>query len=322
MDFTAFYQHIERSRLAPWAEEFRQVLSALQPEKHGDFARWQEALAELPDIKVREKVLNQPIVRAGGAQDGSSADQTQLRAALQALHPWRKGPFEVCGVHIDTEWRSDWKWDRLQPHIDPLDGRSVLDIGCGSGYHLWRMRGDGAAMTLGVDPSWLFHMQFRALEKYLGQGPVYHLPIGIEHLPMGMQAFDTVFSMGVLYHRRSPFDHLIELRELLRPGGQLVLETLVLEGDQEGQALVPSGRYARMGNVWFIPTVPTLTSWMEKVRFKHVRCVDVSRTTIKEQRPTEWMRFQSLPDFLNPNDPMQTCEGYPSPVRAIIIAEV
>ncbi|RLU03296.1 MAG: tRNA 5-methoxyuridine(34)/uridine 5-oxyacetic acid(34) synthase CmoB [Ketobacter sp.] len=320
MDFQAFYDHASRTPLAPFVPALRSVLSRVEPDKHGDFARWQQAVQDLPQVAIASMALDQSVVRAGEPGDVNDSTRKQIEQCLRGLHPWRKGPFEICGVQIDTEWRSDWKWDRLAPHIDSLQGRMVLDIGCGSGYHLWRMLGAGAAMTVGVDPSLLFQLQFRALEHFIGQQPVYHLPLGIEHLPAEMRVFDTVFSMGVLYHRRSPFDHLIELRDLLRPGGQLVLETLVIEGEQ-GQVLVPDGRYARMGNVWFLPSVPTLIQWLQKVRFKNVRCVDVTVTTTQEQRPTDWMTFQSLPDFLDPAEPSKTIEGYPGPRRAILIAE-
>ena len=320
MDYSRFFKHISQTRLAPFADHLSRMLAAVEPEKHGDYERWQQALNGLPPVPVSSMDFDESAVRVGQADDCDEPIRQQIEQCLRGLHPWRKGPFEVCGVHIDTEWRSDWKWDRLAPHIDSLQGRTVLDIGCGSGYHLWRMLGAGAAMTIGVDPSLLFQMQFRAIEHFTGPQPVYHLPLGIEHLPAEMRGFDTVFSMGVLYHRRSPFDHLIELRDLLRPGGQLVLETLIIEGEQ-GSVLVPDARYARMGNVWFLPSVPTLIQWLQKVRFKNVRCVDVTATTTEEQRPTDWMTFQSLPDFLDSADPSRTIEGYPGPKRAIILAE-
>ena len=235
------------------------------------------------------------------------------------LHPWRKGPFELFDVHIDTEWRSDWKWDRLQPHIDPLAGRRVLDVGCGSGYHCWRMAGDGAAEVIGIDPTPLFVLQYWALQKYLQQPGVWVLPLGIQHVPPKLAAFDSVFSMGILYHRRSPLDHLQELKACLRPGGQLILETLVIEGPA-GATLVPEGRYARMGNVWFLPSCDTLLGWLRKLGFVDEALVDVSVTTVEEQRATEWMRFQSLADFLDPEDSSRTIEGYPAPRRAIFTA--
>jgi tRNA (mo5U34)-methyltransferase len=234
-------------------------------------------------------------------------------------HPWRKGPFELFGVHIDTEWRSDWKWDRLAGAIDSLEDRRVLDVGCGSGYHCWRMAGAGATEVIGIDPTPLFVVQFWALQKYLRQDHVWVLPLGIEHVPRKLRAFDTVFSMGVLYHRRSPLDHLQELQDCLRPGGQLVLETLVIEGGP-GDTLVPEGRYARMGNVWFLPSCDTLVGWLRKLGFTDPAVIDVNVTSTQEQRATEWMTFHSLRDFLDPEDPARSVEGHPAPRRAILTA--
>ncbi len=127
--------------------------------------------------------------------------------------------------------------------------------------------------------------------------------------------------MGILYHRRSPMDHLQELRDCLRPGGQLVLETLVIEGEL-GHTLVPQGRYARMGNVWFLPSCETLMSWLKKMGFEEPELIDVSVTTTDEQRSTDWMCFHSLSDFLDPEDHSKSIEGHPAPRRAIITARV
>ena len=238
------------------------------------------------------------------------------------LHPWRKGPYELLGLQIDTEWRSDWKWDRVIPHLQPLNNRLVLDVGCGNGYHCWRMLGSGAKRVIGIDPSAKFVFQFNAIKKYAGIDlPIDVLPLGIEHMPSKLAAFDTVFSMGILYHRRSPMEHLRELRELLRPGGQLVLETLVIDGPK-GQTLVPEGRYAKMPNVWFLPTPETLVSWLRKQGYINPRIVDISTTSLDEQRSTEWMTYDSLSDFLDPKDFSKTAEGHPAPTRAVVIAEV
>ena len=162
-------------------------------------------------------------------------------------------------------------------------------------------------------------MQYWALQHYLRDERCWVIPARIEDMPASLAGFDSVFSMGILYHRRSPFDHLIELREALVPGGQLVLETLVIEGGK-GEVLVPDGRYGKMGNVWFIPTVLTLSQWLGKVGYVDIEVVDVTPTTAEEQRSTEWMTFQSLPDFLDPDDSAKTIEGYPAPRRAILLA--
>ncbi len=264
--------------------------------------------------------LDQAQVGVSGTRPLTETEHATLYSLLQQLHPWRKGPYRIHGIPIDTEWRSDWKWDRLIPHISPLAGRSVLDIGCGNGYHCWRMAGEGAGLVIGIDPTQLFLAQFLAIRRFLGDAwPVHLLPMGIEDLPADLRAFDTVFSMGVLYHRRSPIDHLHELKAALRPGGELILETLVIEGGA-GQVLVPEGRYAKMRNVWFIPTPATLAGWMERCGFRDVRVVDVTPTTIQEQRATDWMRFESLADYLDPDDSRRTIEGHPAPLRAILVA--
>lgn len=320
-DFGPFLQALAGAGLESWAQRLPDTIAQwLNPQRFGDLPRWQSALAALPDHPVSAVALDRGAVQVRTAAPLDDVQQDRLRTVLQALHPWRKGPFDLFGVHIDTEWRSDWKWDRLKDHIRPLPGRRVLDVGCGSGYHCWRMRGAGAELVVGIDPTPLFVLQFAALQRYIGDHQVGVLPLGIEHLPPKLRFFDTAFSMGVLYHRRSPFDHLIELRDTLRPGGELVLETLVIEGGP-GQVLVPDGRYARMGNVWFIPTPATLLQWLKKAGFRQPRLVNVTATTTEEQRATEWMRFHSLADFLDPADRGRTIEGYPAPRRAILVAE-
>ena len=182
------------------------------------------------------------------------------------------------------------------------------------------MLGEQARLVIGIDPYLLFVMQYQAVRSFIGDVPAYVLPLGIEAIPDNLVGFDTVFSMGVLYHRRSPFDHLARIKELLRVGGELVLETLVVEGDQT-KILVPQGRYAKMRNVWFIPSPAALQQWLQRVGFKEVKLIDVTPTTSEEQRSTPWMRFESLANYLDPNNAALTIEGYPAPKRAILTAK-
>lgn len=317
VNYSELISVLENTRFSPIIEKLPQ--NFLAAFNHGDFAGWVEALRALPDIAPDSWDL-QSQVRIGSTGQCDDAQRLQLKQTLLRIHPWRKGPFELFGLEIDTEWRSDWKWDRLKAHIAPLENRNVLDVGCGNGYHCWRMAGAGARFVLGVDSHLLFTMQYWAIRQFLKSPPVYVAPLALEDLPAGLKAFDSVFSMGVLYHRRSPFDHLYGLKDCLRPGGELILETLVIEGEK-GMTLVPQGRYARMPNVWFLPTCDTLHEWLEKAGFRNIRLVDVSKTSIDEQRTTEWMTFESLPQALDKNDPAMTIEGYPAPMRAVFVAE-
>jgi len=283
---------------------------------HGDWPRWVEAVGRLPDPPA--DAVNH-LDAAAITVASPSATPSEVEAALRGLIPWRKGPFELLGVTIDTEWRSDLKWDRLIDHITPLEGRRVLDVGCGNGYHLWRMLGAGAAFALGVDPTWVFTAQFHAVAHLLDETRAGIVPATLERLPQ-RPVFDSVFSMGVLYHRRDPFTHLQELKRCLRPGGELILETLVVEGD-ERTILTPADRYAGMRNVWFLPSPAVVEGWLARMGFVDARLVDVSVTTEAEQHRTEWFGDrQSLVDFLDPDDPSLTREGLPAPRRAIIVA--
>ncbi|MBZ4680269.1 tRNA 5-methoxyuridine(34)/uridine 5-oxyacetic acid(34) synthase CmoB [Shewanella chilikensis] len=319
ISFSNFYQQIADSNLQHWLETLPAKLGDWQREhKHGALPKWEKVLAKL-NYPAPDRLDFKDSVTIGSGEQLATGQREKLENLLQLLHPWRKGPFHIHGIHIDTEWRSDWKWERVAPHISPLAGRTVLDVGCGSGYHMWRMYGEGAKMVVGVDPSSLFLCQFEAVKRLAGGTPPVHLlPLGIEELPP-LDAFDTVFSMGVLYHRRSPIDHLLQLRDQLRTGGELILETLVIEGD-ENAVLLPRDRYGKMNNVWFIPSVAALQLWLEKCDFREVRCVDVDVTSLAEQRSTPWMRNESLVDYLDPTDINLTVEGYPAPKRATFIA--
>lgn len=312
------------SALAPWADSLpAQLQEILVTSEHGDQERWLNALAQLPQLTSVQADLNADNLTLSSS-DITPAQQQQCEQGLRGLMPWRKGPFQFFDTHIDTEWHSDWKWQRVLPHIAPLKNRLVLDVGCGSGYHMWRMLGEGAERVIGVDPSRLFLMQFQAYKQYLlasgHPARVDLIPIKMEDVPAKLKAFDTVFSMGVLYHRKSPLEHLQELKDALRDGGELVLETLVIEGNERA-CLMPEDRYAQMRNVWFIPSVEMLLLWCRRVGFKNARLVDLNQTSLEEQRQTDWMRFNSLADFLDPNNRNMTVEGYPAPLRAVVIAE-
>ncbi|MDR5868183.1 tRNA 5-methoxyuridine(34)/uridine 5-oxyacetic acid(34) synthase CmoB [Halomonas koreensis] len=299
-----------------------QLARGLDRKRYGDLPAWEKAVAKLPPLpEGREVRLDADTVTVEADLDASRRRQGEN--LLRALAPWRKGPYRLGGVTIDTEWRSDWKWQRVAPHLAPLAGRRVLDVGGGNGYHAWRMAGAGAGFVLVIDPSPRFYWQFQAVRHFVGEadgGAVHFLPVGIEDVPADLGFFDTVFSMGVLYHRPSPLEHLAQLRAALRPGGELVLETLVVEGDAT-TVLLPGERYAAMPNVYFLPSSAALGTWLERAGFANVRVVDEADTSLDEQRATDWMTFQSLADFLDPDDPTRTREGHPAPRRAVLIAE-
>ncbi|MBE0505071.1 MAG: tRNA 5-methoxyuridine(34)/uridine 5-oxyacetic acid(34) synthase CmoB [Desulfuromonadales bacterium] len=317
--YDALYPQLAAMGQHLWSQQLQKTLpERMLQGSHGKMEGWLKALAALPERRPSQWELKNQVT-IGAAEDLGEISQEELIAGLQTFHPWRKGPYNLFGVKIDTEWRSDWKWERLLPHIQPLAGRRVLDVGCGNGYHGWRMRGVGAEFVLGIEPFLLSVMQFQVMQRYLCDPQHHVIPIGIEDVPANLGCFDSVFSMGVLYHRRSPLDHLLELKGCLRAGGELILETLIVDGDQT-TIFMPAGRYAKMRNVWFLPSIAALTLWLQRCGFTGITCVDTNRTSREEQRSTEWMKFESLADFLDPDDAGRTIEGHPAPLRAIFTA--
>ena len=315
--FNECYVDLLNTPIAHWLETLPSQLAKWSESEHKTFNKYCNLIAQLPALDSTHRDIKTQ-VSLGTESDISDNDLSRMQALLKHFMPWRKGPFELFGLHLDTEWRSDWKWDRVVPHITPLKDKHVLDVGCGSGYHLWRMLGEEAKLVVGIDPTPLFLAQFYIVKRYFPKAKAHMLPLGIEQMPE-LNGFDVVFSMGVLYHRRDPIQFLTELKNQLSRGGQLVLETLVVDGD-ENTVLMPTDRYAQMRNVWFLPSTAALEIWLQRLGFVNIEVVDESVTSIDEQRATPWMTNQSLIDFLDPTDHSKTIEGYPAPKRAVLVA--
>jgi tRNA (mo5U34)-methyltransferase len=281
----------------------------------------QRLIRDLPAIRPSETCLDSDRVTIGRPEDLPAEALSRVEKILTGLKPWRKGPFDVFGIQIDSEWNSALKWRRVAPHMAPLAGRRVLDVGSSNGYYLFRMAAQRPRLALGIEPYAAYHCQFLALQFFAQIPGIHNLPLRLEDLPPIPHWIDTLFCMGILYHRRSPLDTLGRLKELLAPGGQLILETLIAPGESD-TALFPRDRYACMRNVYFIPTVPCLRNWLARCGFVHIRCVDVTPTTSEEQRKTPWIDSDSLDAFLDLRDHRLTREGYPAPVRAVVIAEL
>jgi len=237
----------------------------------------------------------------------------KIEELAKDLIPWRKGPFKINDLFIDSEWRSYIKWNTLIPHLN-LENKDILDVGCNNGYYMFRMLEMNPKSITGFDPSPLFNLQFEFINSFIKSNIKYEL-LGVEHIPLYEKKFDVIFCMGVLYHRRDPIEMLKELKSGLKKNGEIILDTLIIEGNEE-IALTPL-RYAKMKNVYFIPTLKSLYNWIERAGFDKVEYIGKRYTTTNEQRKTEWIEGESLESFLNKTQ-TKTIEGYEPPLRVYL----
>ena len=287
--------------------------------KKGNLSTYVTLISELPKFDGVELSANGGIGLKLSAKDIDDVNLKKIKNTILRLIPWRKGPFNFFGCEVDAEWNSALKWHRLCAQIHDLRGRLVLDVGSGNGYFAFRMALEGARAVLCLEPSLQSYAQFRFCKHFLLDKPVEMLPLRSEHVKFEKKIFDTVFSMGVLYHNREPKNHLEELRHYLRLGGQLVLETLINTSDRSS-ILVPSGRYASMRNVWCVPSEQMVLDWLSESGFNAPHCIDISTTTTAEQRSTKMMPYHSLSNGLDGEDASVTIEGYERPIRGLFVA--
>lgn len=273
--------------------------------------------ARLDSSEVQRRFQSPQALKWADALDRLRLGDMEPEVCFETLKSWRKGPYNAGGVMIDSEWDCSQKWARIEPLLGDLSGKSVLDIGCNSGYFMFELVNRHPEWVLGIDPASIYWFQFQAIQHFYQRANLAFLPLGFDALPDIGQSYDLMLCMGILYHHPEPEVLLALLRQYLRPSGSIILETLVLDGEKDC-VLVPEARYAKMKNVYAIPSVSQLVAWCRASGFATVHVQDVSRTTSDEQRVTPWGPGASLADFLDPDDHLLTIEGHPAPVRAVL----
>ena len=253
----------------------------------------------------------------GTKEDVSIEEQEIILQTAKSLIPWRKGPFKIFDLEIDSEWQSNIKYNLIRPYFN-LKDKVVADIGCNNGYYMFRMLEDKPKRLVGFDPSPLTLHQFEFINHFVKSDIIYEM-LGVEHLELYNHKFDFIFMLGVLYHRPDPVGTLKSLARGLNSKGEILIDTFMIDGDEE-LCLTPNKRYSKIPNIYFIPTIPALKNWLERAGFEHIEVLATTVTTSEEQRKTIWSFDQSLEDFLDENDKTKTVEGYPAPKRVYVKA--
>jgi len=281
--------------------------------------QYREAVQSIRDIKSNWFNLADAVVKIGKANELTPEQQSRFYQALQNFCPWKKGPFELFGIGIDAEWRSDWKWERILPHIQSLKNRKIADIGCHNGYFMWRMAAEEPDCVIGFEPVPKHFWNFQLMQNIVQQEKLNFELLGVEHIDLYPNFFDTIFCLGILYHHPDPIGLLGKMRQALAPKGEIVIDCQGIPGELP-IALTPRKRYAKARGIWFLPTQTCLENWIARAGFSQIECFFASPLSTEEQRSTPWAKVDSLKEFLNPEDSSLTVEGYPAPWRYYLIA--
>ncbi len=271
---------------------------------------------ELPAIKEHGYFVRDGVLCTVEKQ----SEGESLMKLLQALIPWRKGPWNIGGYQIDAEWRSDIKYEGIREVITAHKGASILDIGSGNGYYGYRALDDGASMVLCIDPSEKFFFQFELFQRFARESRIQYELLGYQYARLLPIQFDMVLCMGIVYHQKNPFEVIDCARDALKPGGVLVLESMTYPSD-ESVSFIPPGRYAKARNVYQVPSASAMVSMCMNSGFQDAQILLERPSSLEEQRRTEYAPYESWSDFLDPLDNSKTIEGYPVPRRAVVIAK-
>ncbi|MEN8136504.1 MAG: tRNA 5-methoxyuridine(34)/uridine 5-oxyacetic acid(34) synthase CmoB [Thermodesulfobacteriota bacterium] len=292
---------------------------ALEASDKKGIIRYRHPFESIKHLRAAHLDFSGDTVKIGHRDELTEADHEKVLAVLRNFMPWRKGPFEVFGVEIDAEWRSERKWQRLQQALPDLKDKIIADIGSNNGYYLFRMAAHQPRLALGFEPHLHHHFTFKTLNSLAGQDTLKSEMLGVEQIGLFENCFDVIFMMGILYHRISPIEVLKETLKALHPGGTLIVESQAIPGE-EPIALFPEKTYAKVPGTYFVPTGACLTNWLTRAGFKDVELFCSHPMDSNEQRCTDWMDFESYDDFIDPVNPELTIEGYPAPIRVFIKA--
>jgi ubiquinone/menaquinone biosynthesis C-methylase UbiE len=105
--------------------------------------------------------------------------------------------------------------------FDSLGGKDVLEVGCGSGFAVQMFAEAGARVTAVDLTEWAVETTQRRLTAFGLEAEVFEADA--ETLPLDDNAFDLVFSWGVIHHTTDMDRALAELVRVCRPGGRVVI---------------------------------------------------------------------------------------------------
>ncbi len=111
------------------------------------------------------------------------------------------------------------EWSQLKPLFPPLAGKTVLDLGCGYGWHCRFAASQGASQVFGIDVS------FKMIEEAKTRNPhetITYRICGIEDYEYPEHMWDCVVS-NLALHYIANIEHVFQkIHRTLTPGGTLI----------------------------------------------------------------------------------------------------
>jgi SAM-dependent methyltransferase len=164
------------------------------------------------------------------------------------------------------------EWPTLRSMLPDLQGKRVLDLGCGFGWFSRWAREQGAIGVLGIDVS--ENMLKRAIEMTSGDGIIYQR-LDLERIELCEAAFDLAFSSLALHYIENLSRVFASVHHALVPGGWLIFST---EHPIYTAPSRPEWLIGRDGSrTWpvdgYLAESPRVTDWLAKGVIKQHRTI-------------------------------------------------
>ena len=153
-------------------------------------------------------------------QSATNADPAELQKFSDLAHRWWDPHGEFRPLHELNPLRLEW----IERHA-PLQGKAVLDVGCGGGILAEAMASRGARVT-GID---LAEKPLRVAELHLLESGVevrYESASAEDYAARHAGSFEVVTCMEMLEHVPEPSSAVAACARLLKPGGRAFFSTI------------------------------------------------------------------------------------------------
>jgi SAM-dependent methyltransferase len=160
------------------------------------------------------------------------------------------------------------EWPALRALLGDLNGRRVLDLGCGFGWFCRWARAQGAAAALGIDLSERMLERARATTA---DAAIEYRRADMDRLDLPAASFDLGYSSLALHYIERLDVLLATLHRALRPGGSLVFSV------EHPIYTAPSNPNWTASGTWpldhYLEEGPRSTDWLAKGVIKQHRTV-------------------------------------------------